>query len=381
LTGPFEIVDSTALSLKDARPRPRNVSILVVQKNNIGDLILVTPFLSELRRSFSRARIDVLANSYNAAVLDRNPDVDNVIVHIKQKHHTSRTGLAPRWIQIVRQTIQMRRTRYDYVFLLTGRFSGRYWLVAKLISPRKTIGFSDGASEWSRKALDVAVAGDQIELQHVVPRSFHLLWSTFPNMDQTSVAPQSNPCRVFPDETLRGEVRRDLVAQGLRPDRPIVALQISARRPRQRWPAECFAAIARGVRDLLDANSVFFWAPGPASGLTHPGDDERVEAVLALCRGFPTFRYPTVRLPQLVAGLSLADVVVSADGGAMHVAAACGKPVVALFGDSDFRTWHPWCREFHVIQAPTRDVASIGVDEVLTRVRELLSLPLAQQRT
>jgi heptosyltransferase III len=344
--------------------------ILVVQKNNIGDLVLVTPLLGDLRRRFPSARLDVLANSYNAPVLDRNPDVDNVIVHTKRKHDRT----VWQWVRAVRQIVQMRATRYDCALLLSGRFSRRYSVVAKLVAPATVAGFRDGGTQRSCRVLDVSIAGDELSQRHVVPRSFHLAWLVFPPPGNTPVSPKSHPCRVFPDPIFCGDVRRELAAQGLRANRPIVALQISARRVRQRWPIHSFAQLAREVRDLLGANPVFFWSPGAAADAMHPGDDDRMDAILALSPGPGVLRYRTARLPQLIAGLSIADVVVSADGGAMHVAAACGRPVVALFGDADSRTWHPWCEDFRVLHAENGDVASIGVRDVLLKVQELLEM-------
>src|SRR5579862_3147313 len=105
------------------RPRAAPERILVIQKNNIGDLVLATPLLAELRRCFPRARIDVLVNSYNGAVVARNPAVDTVIVHQKAKHSQSVREALCVYVVATRQAWAMRRTRYDHAFLLNGRFS------------------------------------------------------------------------------------------------------------------------------------------------------------------------------------------------------------------------------------------------------------------
>jgi ADP-heptose:LPS heptosyltransferase len=61
-------------------------SILVVRRDNIGDLVCTTPLFSALRRRYPQAWIGALVNSYNAPVLDRNPDLDGVVVYTKLKH-------------------------------------------------------------------------------------------------------------------------------------------------------------------------------------------------------------------------------------------------------------------------------------------------------
>ena len=129
--------------------------------------------------------------------------------------------------------------------------------------------------------------------------------------------------------------------------------------------------LARLVSAKFQASIVFFWAPGPATTAAHPGDDDLIRRILHLCGDSPAFCCRTTTLSQLIAGLSIANVVVSSDGGAMHLAAACGRRVVALFGDSDPRTWHPWCRSYRIAQSRTGDVSDIPVDLVLSYVEEL----------
>ena len=63
----------------------RSPRILIIRRDNIGDLICTTPLLHAARRQFPEAYIAVLASSYNVAVLDRNPDVDDVFVFLKRQ--------------------------------------------------------------------------------------------------------------------------------------------------------------------------------------------------------------------------------------------------------------------------------------------------------
>ncbi|MCC6786039.1 MAG: glycosyl transferase, partial [Planctomycetes bacterium] len=56
---------------------------------------------------------------------------------------------------------------------------------------------------------------------------------------------------------------------------------------------------------------------------------------------------------------------VCSDGGAMHVAAALGKPIVCFFGNSDATLWRPWGVPHALLQPASRDVADVGVDQAL----------------
>ena len=70
----------TALSVP---PRSR---ILVVRRDNIGDLVCTTPAIADLRKQYPDAEIAALVNSYNAEVLKGNPNLDHVFVYQKLKH-------------------------------------------------------------------------------------------------------------------------------------------------------------------------------------------------------------------------------------------------------------------------------------------------------
>ena len=124
---------------------------------------------------------------------------------------------------------------------------------------------------------------------------------------------------------------------------PRLGIHISARKVPQRWPIERFAAT---VRTLIEAGRfgsvIVFWAPGDENDSQHPGDDRKAAALCALMQDLPVCAIATGTLEELIAGLSLCDAMLCADGGAMHVAAALGKPIVCLFGNSAPERWRPW---------------------------------------
>jgi ADP-heptose:LPS heptosyltransferase len=65
-----------------------------------------------------------------------------------------------------------------------------------------------------------------------------------------------------------------------------------------------------------------------------------------------------------MAGIALCDQMICSDGGAMHIAAGMGKPIVCFFGQSSAERWHPWGVPYVLLQKPSRQVSDVGVDEV-----------------
>jgi len=80
---------------------------------------------------------------------------------------------------------------------------------------------------------------------------------------------------------------------------------------------------------------------------------------------------PTGTLIELATGLSLVDIVICSDGGAMHIAAGLNKPIVCLFGDSSPDRWHPWFVPYKLLQKPSQNVSDIEVDEVIQALNKL----------
>ena len=67
-------------------PDSQALKILVIRRDNIGDLVCTTPLISALRLRYPRAHIAALVNTYNRQVLEGHPDLDAVYAYAKAKH-------------------------------------------------------------------------------------------------------------------------------------------------------------------------------------------------------------------------------------------------------------------------------------------------------
>jgi ADP-heptose:LPS heptosyltransferase len=130
----------------------------------------------------------------------------------------------------------------------------------------------------------------------------------------------------------------------------------------------------RRLHAARNAAFMLFWSPGDSRNPWHPGDDDKARAVLEQLRGIPVVGYPTERLEDLIAALSLCERVICSDGGALHIAAALGKPILCFFGDSDAIRWRPWGVPHVLLQPPSLNAADISVDEAYAGYDRLLRL-------
>jgi ADP-heptose:LPS heptosyltransferase len=327
--------------------------ILILRRENIGDLVCTTPLIRALRVHLPQAHIALLANSYNVAVVANNADLNANYAYTKGKHAGSRWAALRSHLARARMLLDLRRQRFDDVVLADPSYIERNIRLARFITAgrpgSRVIGFSD--VDGRQDGLDLAFDCPPGEAVHIVDQVFRLAraWD---------IAPPAPACHIAAPT---GEVR----PAGRQGKIEVVGLHISARRPAQRWPADRFAAVARGIHQANGVRCKLFWSPGDDGNALHPGDDRKAGQVLALARDIPLEPMPTESLEALIAGLAGCDAVICADGGAMHVAAGLGLPIVCLFGDSDAVRWHPWGVRYRLLQKPSGQVMDIQPEEVI----------------
>ncbi|MCM2306524.1 MAG: glycosyltransferase family 9 protein [Sulfuritalea sp.] len=317
-------------------PTPK---ILIVRRDNIGDLVCTTPLIAALRRQFPQAWIGALVNSYNAPVLAGNPDLDQVFVYTKAKHRgadESLPGILWRRLAMMRK---LRAMQLDDVIIATTSPQPRVARLAQWLKPKRLIGFGDV------KGLDLALPLDDAG-RHEVEDVFRVA-------AVYGIAGPPPACRVLvPDRTAPAPAFT-------------VGIHISARKASQRWPAERFAETIASLAAQGSLRFMLLWSPGAEDNPLHPGDDAKAGEVLArVGAGAPVIARPTQTLAELIAALAQCDALICADGGAMHLAAGLGLPIVCLFGNSGAARWRPWGVPYRLLQKPSLDVSDIAVDEV-----------------
>lgn len=329
--------------------------ILVIRRDNIGDLVCTTPLFSALREHFPDARIEALVNSYNAPVLCGNTELDAVHVYRKAKHRAAGESRFAVWWETLRLMLRLRRERFDVAIVATPARQASSLKFAHWVGAKRVIAYgekSDGIDD--PLALSLTERGHETEavLRQLQPLGIH----TVPG-----------PARVVASGEKVAAIE---VPSG---DGPLVALHVSARKPAQRWPIERFAELAKALHEKEKARFLLFWSPGAADHPQHPGDDDKAERLLALCEGLPLLACPTHRLEDLIAGIARCDRVICSDGGAMHLAAGLGKPIVCFFGNSNAERWHPWGVPYELLQAPSRNVVDLDVGIALAAYEKLTS--------
>lgn len=337
------------------------MKILIIRRDNIGDLICTTPLFEAIRRQYPQAYIAALVNSYNEPAIQGNPQLDAIFSYTKGKHSAGES-VWQAYLRRAKLLWHLRQMKFDYAILATSGFAARSLKLAKMLAPMHIIGFiTDKAA--STKIDQAIPHGDGSKL-HETEDMFRLLaplgiFGPIPGLT------------VVADAALAAGLRRQLPANVAEGAGPLVALHISARKEKQRWSAANFAELAHRLHTRHAARFLVFWSPGDENNPFHPGDDGKAASLLAAMADLPVAPVRTEHLSELIAGLSLADCAILSDGGGMHIAAGLGKPLVCFFGNSSAERWHPWGVPYELLQKPSRDVGEISVDDAVAAFERL----------
>jgi heptosyltransferase-2 len=279
--------------------------ILVVGPSWIGDTLLAQPLLALLHARHRDLALDVLAPAWTLPLVARMPEVRRGILS-PLRHGDLKLG--KRW----RLARDIAATGYEQAIVLPNTLKSALVPVLARI-PRRT-GYV-GEVRW----------GLLNDIRRLDASATPLMAERYAALAGSAAEPVPRPLpavRVTVDETVRRETLRRL---GLETHRRAVALCPGAEYgPAKRWPVRHFASLARE----LAARGSSIWIVG--SGADAALGDAIAQSAGAGC----TNLCGRTTLAEAIDVLASAEVVVSNDSGLMHVAAATGRPLVALYGSS-----------------------------------------------
>ncbi len=300
-------------------PPDRVRKILLLKMWGMGSIVLASPLLDKLRVRYPNARIDFVTLLENAPILKMYPEIDRRIT-IDLGGGTLRFLLAT-----LRTLWSIRREGYD--LLLDLEFFTRFSAIFSFLAgPTWSHGFS-AKGNWRGKLHDVEVPFNAYH--HVASNFLTVLRGDYmtpvesEDLTRAGVMPRVSP----PDGSWESCRRRLSQEPAWREGEPIVVVNPNAgdMALERRWPT---SHVTRFLVDLLARCSV------NAVLIGSPMEREFVES---LVRG-SDLEPRVVNLAgetdvfELIALLAHAAVVVTNDSGPMHIAAAVGAPIVALFG-------------------------------------------------
>ena len=336
--------------------------ILIVRVGAMGDVLHALPAVAALRRQWPQAEIDWAVDTRWAPLLVDAEGLGPVVtqVHQAETRLWSRTPLSMATLRsITHLRRDLRQRPYDHVVDMQGTL--RSAVIGRLAAGKSLTGFAD-----PREAAARAFYTRRLQRRgaHVVEQGAALLG------DALGITLQ--PTRAELPHDTQAEAWVEATLKAAAPGERLALLAPTAGWGAKQWPAEHFGALAqalhaRGWTVLINAAAL---------------NDPTCAAVIAASRGAATL-VPS-SLPRLVALLRRSGVVVGGDSGPVHLAAALGAPLVALFGPTDPARNGPWgpgpmavlrhpasMTSYKRSATPDPGLAQLGVEQVLAAIASL----------
>ncbi len=356
--------------------------VLVIKLRHHGDVLLASPVISMLKRCAPHCEVDALVYADTAPMLEGHPALGQL--HLIDRNW-KRQGVLRQAVAEWQLISGLRARHYDLVVHLSVHTRGA-WLV-RLLRPRWSVAPRFRNGFWANSFTHLYPAqshGDR-----------HTVDTNLDSLRALGMEPTTPDKRVIlvPGAKAEARVEQFLAQQGL-PQGCFIHVHPTSRWAFKCWPAERVAA-------LCDALAAKGW-PIVLSSAPEPNEKALIAEVRAARRATAAsdsvcreFRFagrqaPTIdlsgqlSLKELAALTARATLFVGVDSAPMHIAAAMGTPVVAIFGPSGDMEWGPWdesgSNRHRVVAStthPCRPCGMAGCND--SKVSDcLVTLPVAQ---
>ena len=310
--------------------------VLVVHLFEIGDVVMLIPFLRELRRFLPSAQITLVVKPEAKNLVENCPYVSEVLTYQANYRPVWRPFLLP-WQAFWTMRRWRRTRRFDLALVPSWQADNSYAaFLACFSGAEQRAGYSEMISPRRRRlnrGFDRLYTQTLFRtgLEHEVERNLAVLTHLGGTAERKALELWTTP----EDDAFA----RDFWAeQGLAG--PVVALCPTAGHSAlKQWPLERFAALTRRLQEE-DVSVVIVGGPG---------DTALGAALEAEAGGAAASAVGKTTLRQMAALLRRCVCFVGSDAGPMHVAAAAGVPVTAVFGSSCPHRYGPWGADHAVV--------------------------------
>ncbi|PKL52484.1 MAG: putative lipopolysaccharide heptosyltransferase III [Nitrospira bacterium HGW-Nitrospira-1] len=308
--------------------------ILVIKLRHIGDVLLTVPVFRALRETFPNAYISALVNSGTEEALAGNPLIDELIVfnrNIKKK------STIQKYIEELSFLKAIRGRGFDMAIDLTS--GDRAAIISLIAGAKYRLAYDPAKDGFLGKRYFYTHLAQRNGNQHMVLQNLDLVKQFGISTDDPKVD------FYIPDEA-RLFVRRIFEENNIKANDTVVHVHPTSRWLFKCWKDEYMAEVIKWLigqrvkvimtsspdkREMGKAKKILSLVSDPSHPTIVEGGDG---GVIDLCG--------KTNIKQLAAISEASDLFLGVDSAPMHIAAAVGTSVIALFGPTDDVQWRPW---------------------------------------
>jgi heptosyltransferase-2 len=310
------------------------MNVLIRAPNWIGDAVMATPALRELRRIFGNAHITLATSQAAAGLFDDEGIADDVLALTPGSGRRAAAAF-------FKNARRLRRRRFDLAILLQNAFSAA--LLARAGGARRVAGYpTDGRRLLLHRRISFEEGHQSLHQVRYYLNIAGQVESDLTGVSRVTIG-DAQP-RLSASDRLREVAQTILRNAGAEPSSRIVALNPGATNSRaKRWPPERFAETA----DRLTTDRGF-----QTVVVGSAGDLEVANRVAAMMRTPAFVLAGQTTIAELKGLLACTSLVISNDTGGAHVAAALGVPTVVVFGPTEHVSTRPLSNLAEVVRHP-----------------------------
>lgn len=345
------------------------MNILIVKTSAIGDVVHTLPALNAIRQKYPEAKIDWLVEEAAADAVIGHHALDDVLVS-KRKEWLSAWRAGKRrqaWHGFSSFVKELRATRYDLLIDFQGLLKSSLFVF--LARATRKAGFGRGMEHAECSYLFLNKKIPPVDMnQHALQRELQLLAGIGIECDEIVFD--------FPiDDSHRTSVDALLNKSGIASEKPFVAINPMTTWETKHWYDERFVTVAQ---ELISQGVEVAFTGGVVDTAAIAELCAKVDGKVANLAG-------QTNLKTLAALFEKAKTVITTDTGPMHIAAAVGTPVVALFGPTAPWRTGPFGDHHKILQAELdcrpclkkncktrRCMREISAQQVLAATNEIL---------
>lgn len=288
------------------------MKILIMKFRNIGDVLLTTPLIENLKIYYPNSSIHFALNDGTQSMIAQNPLVDKI--HIYKRNLIKKAPFFKRLMFEFQFAMQIKKEKFDLIIQTTEGNRGLF--IAKICKPKILVSYPGNISFLNK-----------IITHKIAPQGYrHSVEANLDALRALGFKPQKKTVRIYFDD----------FAQKLK-DLPDEFIHIH---PMSRWLFKCIAdEIMAEIIDFCELKL------NKRVVLTCDKNSEEIQKtnhILSFCRSKPITFLGTLSLKEVAFLSKKAKLFVGVDTAIMHMAAALNTPCIAFFGPSSALKWGPW---------------------------------------